>query len=138
MGTDPIFLICDCEKMGSVRVCPHFYCQKFFEVLACFSDRLFICLYTARAGSFLSSSSFSFASITWSPILRKRASSCGGSLIGSEAPSTRGFLPLGARAAQPSPPSFSTPWVEGSTRLLRSAGSCRCEFGVLATTEADH
>ena len=32
--------------MGSV---PIFYCQKFFEVLACFSDRLFICLYTARA-----------------------------------------------------------------------------------------
>src|SRR3989475_10859923 len=122
MGTDPIFLICDCEKMGSVRVCPHFYCQKFFEVLACFSDRLFICLYTARAGSFLSSSSFSFASITWSPILRKRASSCGGSLIGSEPPSTRSFLPMGASAAQPSPTSLSTPPGDSSTPFLRLPG----------------
>src|SRR2546422_8351145 len=72
----------------------YFSVQKFFEVLECFSDRLFICLYTARAGSFLSSSSFSFASITWSPILRKRAPSCGGGLIGSGPPLLTGFFPM--------------------------------------------
>src|SRR5207249_3320171 len=133
-GQTPFFVQLALWENG---VCPHFYCQKFFEVFECFSDRAFICLYTARAGSFLSSSSFSFASITWSPILRKRASSCGGSLIGSAPPSTKSFLPMASSASQPSPTSFSTPWVESSTSFLRSAGSFLWKSGFIATPNED-
>src|SRR6185503_4959910 len=83
--------------------------QKLREVLEYLCESDWISLNADRAGRLFASSSFSLASVTSAPTLRKRSFSALESLIGCAPPSTSSFLPTSSSASQPAPTSFSTP-----------------------------